>query len=729
MQVPPPTVECDRSLVLHEHIKIKVTSGFEITEVVTGFETSWIYVGNIPKSVRQNDLDALLRKHGQLVDLRMADACPGPFVFAKARYTDAAEALKAINNLNGLVAFKSTLSAQLSISTEATTRTRLNDTSVRVSWEAPAKSAFVGFSSEGASQKALNKVRYVSLGKYMMKARVHTGLPAVGRFNLRLDGVPADIDIEELKQFIDADGVMWGPTNYTSNPKAVNGIQRMIKESGADVLDIEIMPPPFKGGMMVAWVHLATPGDARSLCEYMHARKPGFTGNTRIYARHMQSLEYSLPPDIYEVAKNDIVALAATAWRMGHFTVSTRPRACHVAVKLGAEDLKGLSMLKAELDIILSGEVVREKGKVVWDRFFGSMAGHAFISTLESKNAPLKIQVDKHRKTIRLFGVSKERLAAKIGIMEKMEVLRKQSTTTLAMDPRVTGVLVKDGLQPLTKELGDGSVQLNLWDQTLTVRGDLHAANTARDILIRLRRGVMSRPIPMFIQCPVCYDAVTAPVTLSCGHSWCRTCLTRYLTTAVDLKTFPLTCLGNDTKCQVPIPLSCAQQLLPPQDYDAIVEASFAVYVQQRPNEFSYCPTPDCQQIYRLVPRHARREISPNGDADVKNTEDPSASLSVGTILQCPSCLVRICASCQTEAHDGLVCVRPDEGDGLFDEWMKDNDVKPCPGCKMPIEKDVGCHHVTCAVCSTHLCWLCMMPFQNGAGVYGHMLAVHGSFV
>jgi hypothetical protein len=91
--------------------------------------------------------------------------------------------------------------------------------------------------------------------------------------------------------------------------------------------------------------------------------------------------------------------------------------------------------------------------------------------------------------------------------------------------------------------------------------------------------------------------------------------------------------------------------------------------------------------------------------------------------------LVRICASCQTEAHDGLVCVRPDEGDSLFDEWVKNNDVKPCPGCKMPIEKVMGCHHVTCTVCSTHLCWVCLMPFHDSAGVYSHMLAIHGSFV
>jgi len=101
----------------------------------------------------------------------------------------------------------------------------------------------------------------------------------------------------------------------------------------------------------------------------------------------------------------------------------------------------------------------------------------------------------------------------------------------------------------------------------------------------------------------------------------------------------------------------------------------------------------------------------------------------VAALLQCPACLLRICASCQTAAHDGLACARADGGDGLFAQWMRDNDVKPCPGCKVPIEKALGCNHVTCTLCSTHMCWLCATPFANGAGVYSHMLAEHGTFV
>ncbi|KAF6757684.1 hypothetical protein DFP72DRAFT_890368 [Ephemerocybe angulata] len=647
VQVPARTVPEIHSTVIYKHIKIKVTEGFEIVEVVTGFETSWVYIGNVPKRVNLDDLSSLLKNHGELIDLRMPDPGPTPYITVKARFASAAEASKVCPSINGLEAFGSILTAKLSISVNTEANTHLNDTSVRISWEAPSKTAYVGFTSKQASLEALEKARYTALGKHLLKATVHTGLPAVSRFNIRLDGVPADTDTAALKDFIGSDSVMWGQANYTSNPRALNGIQRMVKDSGADV----------------GWAHTATSQDAKKLCEFMHARKPAFTGLTRIFARHVQSLEYSLPVD---------------AWGMGHLNVTPRVYPTYVSVRLGAEDTQGLSKLKAELDVILSGEVVREKGKVVWDRFFGYIGGQEFVGDLQRQHPLVTVRVDKYRKLI-------QRLAVRMKIMEKVEALRGQKVHTITLDSRMIGYLTNEGMAGLSHELGEDSIRLDLWNRVLTVRGDDHARNAARDAIIRLRRSFRVDPVPIPIQCPVCFDTAASPVTLCCGHSWCRT---------------------------------------------SIIEASFSSFIHRRPDEFSHCPTPDCQQIYRPI---SRVEITPppskpsaltktSSSSSSSNKLSPPSSVSVGAALQCPSCLVRICASCQTEAHDGLVCVRPDEGDSLFEEWMKNNDVKPCPGCKMPIEKTMG-------FCSIHLCWVCLVPFHNGSGVYSHMLAMHGSFV
>lgn len=69
-----------------------------------------------------------------------------------------------------------------------------------------------------------------------------------------------------------------------------------------------------------------------------------------------------------------------------------------------------------------------------------------------------------------------------------------------------------------------------------------------------------------------------------------------------------------------------------------------------------------------------------------------------------------------------------DEPDKL---WMLSH-TKPCPKCKAPIEKNLGCLHmllllqykiilaVVCRTCPCghHFCWLCLQPFVNHSSYY-----------
>mmetsp|Transcript_8275 Transcript_8275/g.25003 ORF Transcript_8275/g.25003 Transcript_8275/m.25003 type:complete len:154 (-) Transcript_8275:718-1179(-) len=38
---------------------------------------------------------------------------------------------------------------------------------------------------------------------------------------------------------------------------------------------------------------------------------------------------------------------------------------------------------------------------------------------------------------------------------------------------------------------------------------------------------------------------------------------------------------------------------------------------------------------------------------------------------------------------------------------------KPCPGCKMAIDKFDGCHKVVCSSCSTAFCWICLKKIDG----------------
>ena len=43
----------------------------------------------------------------------------------------------------------------------------------------------------------------------------------------------------------------------------------------------------------------------------------------------------------------------------------------------------------------------------------------------------------------------------------------------------------------------------------------------------------------------------------------------------------------------------------------------------------------------------------------------------------------------------------------FLQERVKSGEMRMCPGCRNWIEKNLGCHHMTCRVCHTHWCWIC----------------------
>ncbi|GMM32676.1 hypothetical protein DASC09_000010 [Saccharomycopsis crataegensis] len=50
--------------------------------------------------------------------------------------------------------------------------------------------------------------------------------------------------------------------------------------------------------------------------------------------------------------------------------------------------------------------------------------------------------------------------------------------------------------------------------------------------------------------------------------------------------------------------------------------------------------------------------------------------------------------------------------------WIKLN-TKACPLCKISIEKNEGCNHMTCRSCQHQFCWVCMGPWKvHGTSYY-----------
>ncbi|KAJ7136128.1 hypothetical protein C8R44DRAFT_769764 [Mycena epipterygia] len=697
---PPPAPESQLSITVHDHTKVKIGAGFEIHDVTTSVETPWINLSNIPVRTKSNAISQLLAPFGSVLDLKLPATPPKDFMTVRARFSCHAEALQASTALDGSMAFKSRISARIPVNSR-NGMVSIQDSTVRIQWEAPQKIAYGGYPSLTRAQEAIAAAKALC-DDYCVSASIYVGLPSIGNVTVKFLHLPPSADETYMERFAHPEDIMWERPNYLALSPAVDGIRRLLHSLG-NMLELDVLPPPYSQGVVRAWATFSSSSAARSAAGGLHGRKPVCTGKTRIFARHVQTLAYNVALDSYAKDAPLVDALREAAFRDGSgMTVAVRRLPACMLIRLSAEGTQALGWLKTEFEKISRGEILRCDGVVVWDGFFGRPGGRSYLQGLAVNEPDVRVEIDAVRRVLKLFGTPPKRAIVRTMLLQKMADLKAQRVRVIRVPGRVVSAFISTQLTQLCNKFGAENISVDIWERTVTLRGDddlfeagveaVHRVQQSPLAHLKYRRNV--------VECPVCFNEVVSPINLPCGHIWCRACLSQYLLAALENRRFPLKCLGDEAKCIERIPLTVARNILQSTEFNSVVEASLSSYVHAHAKEFHYCPSPDCLQIYRTGPK--------------------------GTVVQCPACLLRICPHCHAEAHDGFTCAEQDGGDRLFKEWAASHDVKNCPGCAIPIERDEGCHHVTCIQCQTHICWVCLKTFPKGEGIYGHMRAEHG---
>ena len=697
-------------VTLHEHMKIALGNGFEIQEVVTGFESRWVILGNVPSNINPKTLRRALQPFGQVDDLKIPSAATSSSMTVRALFSTPSQAIQAAGALNGAHLFSKTLAAHLPINNSARGNAILHDSSVSIEWDAPGRLGFAGYNDLAEAEAAVLTAHGTQMKGSIIAASVYEGIPALGAANVRFVGLPPDTKGDDLHQFGKPEAVMLERPNYSSVPVVTKAIRSLLEECG-ELLSFEVFPPPYHHGLVKSWAHFSSPTTAHTAANYLNGRRPLFLGKRLLKARHVPAISYPLPSSAYDKLASDIAWLRRTFWVRQNgaaLSIVDRRARCSeqdntlpVLIKLFGEDVGELGHLKSEFEHLLHGEKLMEDGKIVWNGFFERPQGAAFLYNLERTYPGVEIQKAIGRRTITMFGPSQKRRRVRTAILEKIARVCAQQVWVIPVPGRHIALFMSAELMELQESLGKENVDLNLREHTLTIRGNEKAFESAQRAVHQVEQQYVDSRRRNIDECPVCFNEVVSPIRLSCGHTWCKSCLSNYLLASVDNKMFPLTCLGNEATCSQPLSITVARDILPANDFDAVANASFTAYLYAHTEDFYYCPTADCSQIYRATAQD--------------------------TILQCPSCLVRICPKCHVEAHDGISCAQRDVGgEELFHKWMEAHDVKVCPGCKTSIERIAGCNHITCTRCQTHICWVCMKTFVKGEGIYDHMRMAHG---
>lgn len=121
-----------------------------------------------------------------------------------------------------------------------------------------------------------------------------------------------------------------------------------------------------------------------------------------------------------------------------------------------------------------------------------------------------------------------------------------------------------------------------------------------------------------------------------------------------------------------------------------------------------WCPGPGCDRIAAITAVNWSL-----ADAD-------------SIMATCDKCLTCFCLKCGNEPHAPLICVSLEKwqekckNESETANWILAN-TKTCPKCRVRIEKNQGCNHMTCQHCRYEFCWICSGDWKDhGANTGGY---------
>jgi len=253
------------------------------------------------------------------------------------------------------------------------------------------------------------------------------------------------------------------------------------------------------------------------------------------------------------------------------------------------------------------------------------------------------------------------------------------------------------GLRPTNRLRSTSSVlQCSRCTSVLSMTTSRINSRATSQMSLMMDRKYTKIPTQEDVQCKIClYDCpVSAMVNLDdCGCAFCRDCMQQYITFEIMEGAYDISC--PDPACPI-------QGVLNQQQMESLTDKE-------------------------LVEKHRTFRLNTEVSLDAARTWCPSAGCdtichicagtkSQGVPVSCPTCVKEFCSLCSATWHPGLSCsengaLLVKQGGEAPDPFAWDNsdeNIKRCPMCSVPIERDAGCAQMMCKRCKHVFCWYCL---------------------
>ncbi|KAG8988270.1 hypothetical protein FRB94_000934 [Tulasnella sp. JGI-2019a] len=224
------------------------------------------------------------------------------------------------------------------------------------------------------------------------------------------------------------------------------------------------------------------------------------------------------------------------------------------------------------------------------------------------------------------------------------------------------------------------------------------------------------KPARKMLDCKICFDTLPEDDVAGlegCDHRFCRECLSQYVQMALE-----------DVKFPIVFPV-CVSSPIEASDRKSDEGASTVQITETRA-----VVTHDTFQLLGISEKHYNKwvELEMGKFSTILNCSRCRNSvfvdkhdLTTATIITCPMGRGNLwCKKCSNSVDIPRESDHSCDGIVELDAMIQKEGWKRCPICQIPVERTVGCNHMTCKVsaCNTHFCYVdgaFICQTQNGS--------------